>query len=296
MATKPATQSSKEFQLKLIPPPPGKRLTPAETDQWLFQRARSALEQAAASLADIGQVDLSFPDGPWYRDALRYDTAPLSADGILRKKLWTSLAIEATDERTKLKCKQHSFIPELIFDKPKRSICYPDLGQAGKYKHCDGKFKVEQDLHVDNTKTCVSGSLFLKGRQTDVQSLDFFSRYFPALADLLPEETRLYPVCHWRETVFDNIGFSIKKKITLESVMLVNRWDHASGQLVESELAFKVVNELDNPWDSKQLQLASRCYQALFDTKVFRPTPPIFFYFDPVASVEIDELCPKAPR
>ena len=34
-----------------------------------------------------------------------------------------------------------------------------------------------------------------------------------------------------------------------------------------------------------QLQLASRCYQAIFDTGVFRPAPPIFFYFDPVASV-----------
>ena len=293
MAKKPATQSSKEFQLKLIPPAQLDTMSQAAVDQWLYTQVKFALHQAALTLADLGKVEMSFPEAPWYRDARRFDTAPKAADGILRRKLWLSLAIEATDEKTKLKCKQHSFIPELIYDKPKKSVCYPDLSEAGKYDDCNGKFKVEQDLHVDNTKTCVSGSLFLPGKQTDVQTLAFFSRYFPALGELLPEETRLYTISHWNETVFDDIQFAIKKQITLDSVMLVNRWDAATGKFLEAELAFKVETELGEAWDCNQLQLASRCYQAIFDTGVFRPAPPIFFYFDPVASVEICDLCPS---
>lgn len=282
-------QKSKEFQLKLKPVPgAGGGSDPASVDAALFDVVKSVLVPCAEAVADQGKPRLDFPKHGWSRNALRFDTAPVSANGLFRQH-WLSLAIEATDSRTKLKCKHHSFIPTLIVGKPGNSICYPDPGKAARYKHCGAKLKVEQDIHFNNTKTCVSGSLFLKGRQEAVQDLGFFSRYFPGLVRLAPRGTPLFPVVHWRETVFDSI--SVDWGATkLDCVMLVNRWNPQTNELLESELAFKVRKATGKSWDREQLHLASRFYAALHNTGVFKPDPPIFYYLDPVASVDVERV------
>ncbi len=279
-------ENSKEFQLKVLPVPgSGGSSDPGDVDRALFERVKTALRQAATAMTEWDAPALSFPAEPWVRNALRFDSAPPAEEGFFRRQ-GLSLAIEATDERTKLKCKRHGFIPALIFDKAKDSVCYPRPGPAGRYKHCDPKLKVEQDIHFNNTKTCVSGSLFLEGRQEAVSNLGYFSAYFKGLEKLAPANTPLVQVSHWRETVFDDIELAWGDTI-LESLMLVNRWSPETNALVESELAFKVVKEAGKKWDMDLMQRASLFYAALGDTGAFRADPPIFYYRDPVASVDV---------
>ncbi len=276
-------QESKEFQLKVKLDVDRERHSPEVVDARSYEIVQKALSKSVVSMSDVGQPRFLFPKKPKFREAIRYDTAPRSENGILRKQ-WLSLAIEVTDKRTKLKCKHHSLMPELILETPKKSICYPSLVKSDK--HTKPLLKIEQDLHFNNTKTCASGSLYLPGRRTDVSTLGFFSEYFPGLDSLLPANTPLHAVQHWRETVYDDIEVGWGD-IVFGSVMLVNRWDVRTNTLVESELAYKVRKPMGSPWNYQELRLASRLYGALHETGLFRLDPPIFYYLDPVSSIDI---------
>lgn len=281
--TKAFLQESKEFQMKLVWPRPGRKakLSPGVTDQQIFQHVSETLSSTIRQLAGTKKTELVFNDNLWHREGIRYDTA----DRILKQNNLT-LAIEATDSRTKLKCKQHNFVPELLFDKPKNSVCFPDIKASSGYKKHDTKLKLEEDMHFSNNKYCASGSLFLKGRQTDVKRLEYFSRFFPALNDLLPASSALQALSHWKEAVFDDMLTSWGKT-AFSSWMLVNRWDWETNDLLESELSFKVDKALDADWDHEQLHQASRLYLALEKTGAFMKLPPIFFFDNPVSSVDV---------
>lgn len=275
-------QDSKEFQMKLRWPADGVApgATPEAVDQQLLAIACAAIRTAVAQVAADKKSACRFNDVPWLREGIRYDTA-----GRDLKRLYLTLAIEATDTATKLKCKQHQFVPELLFDAKGDSPCWPDAASVGG-KLGQTQFKLEQDLHFDNLKYCTSGSLYRKGRRTDVTDLGFFSRHFPRLAKLLPATSPLVPLTHWRETVFDDFSVCIGRR-RINTWMLVTRRDWDSGQLLESELSFKVIKERGDDWDLKELQLGSALYLALQKTGVFQPLPPIFLYDNPVSSVDI---------
>lgn len=276
MAKKPELQESKEFQLKVIWPT--QTGTPGVTDKEIFDLVTKTIASCVLNLAGKGKSEMVFNNNQWQREGIRFDTA-----GKELKKHDLTLAIEATDQRTKLKSKQHNFVSELLFDKPKKSVCYPDINASGEYKKHDTKLKREQDLHFSNLKYCASGSLFLKGRHTTVKNLAFFADYFPGLSKLLPAKTALQEISHWDEFVFDDMRTAWDDTV-FDSWMLVNRWQHKDKQLLESELSFKVEKSMADDWDYTQLAQASALYLELQKSGVFQPVPPIFFFNDPVSS------------
>lgn len=276
-------EESKEFQLKLDI---GRMDLgdQRQTDARLYAMACEALATSVTALAGNAKRHLHFTEAPIVREAIRYDTSPKSSDGLFRKR-WLSLAIEATKKQTKLKCKHHSFVPELLFANAGDSVCYPSDPPLG---HTKPRFKIEQDIHFNNTKTCASGSVHIPGRRTDVEDVSFFSRHFGKLESLCAPDTRLHAVSHWQETVFEGLGVGWGK-VRFANMMLVNRWDFETNTLLESELAFKIRKPLGAEWNYEQLGLSSKLYAALHATGNFRQDPPIFYYFDPVSSVEIQK-------
>lgn len=283
MSAKVYRQESKEFQMKVVWPPPGKgaELKPGVTDRQLFAHVTDTISEVVARLADGKRQQLELTDTLRRREGLRYDTA-----GRDLKRNNLTLAIEATDEKTKVKCKQHHFIAELLFAGPTDALCLPDGKAVENFKQHGAKLKREADLHFSNIKFCASGSLFAKGRATQVATLDSFSRYFPRLDTLLPSATPLTPLSHWDEAVFDEmiVGWG---KARFSDWMLVNRWDWGTTTLLESELSFKLVKPLADEWDYRVLRQASRLYLELQKSGIFMPAPPIFFYDNPVSSTDI---------
>jgi hypothetical protein len=284
MSAKVFRQVSKEFQMKVVWPPAGQQadLAPGITDQQIFQHVTKTISEVVTRLAKGDKQELVFQNKPWRREGIRFD----SADRELKRHNLT-LAIEATDEKTKLKCKQHHFIPELLFAKPKDSVCLPNAKAARSYKEHSAKFKLEEDLHYSNIKYCASGSLFVKGRSQQVSTIDYFSRYFPSLDRLLPASTPLEPLSHWDEAVYDEM-ITRWGKYEFSDWMLVNRWAYGSNTLLESELSFKVDIAMNDDWDHKRLYHASQLYLELQRTGIFRAAPPIFFYDNPVSSTDIE--------
>jgi hypothetical protein len=285
MTEKVSLQESKEYQLKIniettLPKPDR---VPGKGDEMLCHAVAKAIRQAVECLAHGGESEVDIHDNGWHRDAIRYDTA----DGRLKANDLT-LGIEATDERTKLKCKQHSFIPELLFEEPTHAIVYPDIEASGVYKKHDTKLKREQDIHFDNIKYCASGSLFVKGRQADIKDSSFFTHYYPRLDKVLPVTVPLKAVSHWDEMVYDDMR-TRWKHADIDTWMLVDRWDAKTKELLESELSFKVVKGLDDPWDYGLLRAASTLYHALEKTGLFLELPPIFTFFNPVSSIDVVE-------
>lgn len=63
-----------------------------------------------------------------------------------------------------------------------------------------------------------------------------------------------------------------------------------SATLLESELSFKVEKSMKGDWEYRELNYANQLYFELQKTSVFLPAPPIFFYQDPVPSVNIKVL------
>lgn len=281
MSDKVTLQESKEYQIKV-----DLAALPASDDDDLFRAVSAAIRQAVASVAHGHDFAVDIADNGWQRDAIRYDTA----DRTLKRHCLT-LAIEATDERTKLKCKEHNFIPELLFQDPKHAFAYPDIDASGAYKKHDSKLKREQDIHLDNLKYCASGSLFVKGRQTDVRDSSFFTHYFRRLDEVLPETVPLVAVSHWNETIYDDMRAEWKHG-DIDTWMLVNRRDAATDELLESELSFKAVKALDDPWRKANVSLeaAGALYLALRDTGLFMQFPPIFTFADPVSSIDIQPV------
>lgn len=277
-------QESKEFQMKVMWLNLDEETiaSPCVVDHKIFNLVKKAISSAVKELAEGKPTKLVFNDKVWRREGIRYDTC----DNRLKQDNNLTLAIEATDERTKLKSKQHNFIPELLFKKPDRSVCYPDIQASKGYKKHDTKFKLEEDLHFSNLKYCASGSLFIEGRSTQVETLEFFSRYFPALENLLPSSTPLKALSHWDEAVFDDM--SVEWDGTeFNDWMLVNRWEWNTNKLIESELSFKVEKEMDEDWEYDDLRKANQLYLALQKKSLFIQVPPIFFYNNPVSSVDI---------
>jgi hypothetical protein len=143
MAEKIFLQESKEFQMKVVWPPPGrhKKPVPGATDQQIFKLVETTIRDVVSRLAGGKKGKSILDDTPWRREGIRYDTA----DWDLRQNNLT-LAIEATDEKTKLKCKQHHFIPELLYKRPKHSTCYPAVKAASCCKEHGAKLKLEEDI------------------------------------------------------------------------------------------------------------------------------------------------------
>ena len=297
MGAKVIRQESKEFQLKVVWPPavkpseksgkPGKPQRGPD-DEAIFAHVCAAITQAVGQVAGRRKTRFAFNDQAWVREGIRYDTAPKGTPGILRRNNLT-LAIEAQDDLTKLKCKQHHFIPELLFARPVDSICYPDLKAARRFEQHRAKFKREQDLHFSNIKYCASGSVNVPGRALSHPRLASFSRYFPGLEDILPAETCLHPISHWDEVVFDDL-FTGWGKQTVDSWMLVNRWQYGTDQLLESELSFKVTKKMNDDWDRDALAVAGELYLALQATGIFQDLPEIFTYANPATSVAIARM------
>lgn len=282
MGDKVHLQESKEFQLRIdVDRILGKsERVPGPSDEAIFAAVGAAIREAVASLG-AKKTEVVIEDDLWWREGIRYDTEA----GLFKANRLT-LAIEATDKRTKLKCKQHDFVPELLFAKPGDSPAYPDIRASRGYKKHDTTFKREQDLHADNLKYCASGSLYVKGRQTEVRDTSFFSRYFPGLLEVAPEATPLRVLSHWNEAIFDAMT-TRWGSIEIDSWMLVDRWQAGKDVLLESELSFKVARKMDEDWDYRTLREASRLYLALQDTGLFVALPPIFTYANPVSSITI---------
>jgi hypothetical protein len=237
----------------------------------------------------------------WERVGIRFDTK----DGVLKSKKLT-LAIEGQqlpENKTKLKCKQHHFIPEMLYDAPELPNVYPNGTGVFDYTGHDATLKLEQDIHLDNIKYCATGSLYIEGDKTadfDVSKqaeatllLGFFSNYFTnlKLASLKPkDDLALVPVQWWDEVIYD-----MKIKLDSDKIdnwMLVTRWKKGASKkenkLVESELSFKF--RKGKKWDNQQLVTACNLYDALGkEDKIFKQLPPIFTFADPVSSIEIKQ-------
>ncbi len=281
-------QKSKEFQMKLVLPEAGEEpINKAKVDQELFKLVTDTITSIVKRHTAATEPLLNFDINKCiHREGIRYDTK----NNLLKQHNLT-LAIEATDKRTKLKCKEHNFIPELLFENAAESICFPDIQASKNYDKHGTKFKLEEDLHFSNLKYCASGSLFVKGCSTQVETLAFFSHYFPKLEKLLSDSTPLKILSHWDETVFDDMRVEWEGTVFYDW-MLVNRWDWGTKKLLESELSFKVENEMDKKWEYDVLGKANRLYLELKKTGIFMAAPPIFFYDKPVSSVDIC-VCPK---
>ncbi|MDD4928251.1 MAG: hypothetical protein PHP85_03110 [Gallionella sp.] len=266
-------ERSVEFQLKVDATMVGTESS--DIDAALYAKVQEVISRAVQKLAGKSRLKLEFPT-PWLREGIRYDTSP--RDGLFREHN-ISLAIEATDQLTKYKCKQHHFIPELLCKKPKSALCYP------KNKGTDVKFKLEQDIHFDNCKYCASGSLFLKGRRTHNSTVFDFSRLFPEIEQIAPADTVLSPVSHWQETVCGKM-ITAWREVTIEWNLVIRR-DFQTHALLEAELSYKIIKSMKDKWDYDLLKLGSQLYLDLRLTGIFRLSPPIFYFHDPVSGVEI---------
>lgn len=271
MAKKIFRERSIEFQLKVDAVT--NETEPTLIDAALYDKIRKVVAESAQKFAGKSRLKATFPK-PWIRTGIRYDTV----EALFRHHNM-SLAIEATDKLTKYKCKQHGFIPELLYEMPKSALCYP------RNKGTDVKLKLEQDIHFDNCKYCASGSLFLKGRRTEIASVADFSRLFPGIEQIAPADAQLYPVSHWQETVCGKMVTSWRDVVIEWN--LVNRWDDKTHALIESELSYKIIKSMKDDWDYPLLELASKLYLDLRTAGIFRQSPPIFYFHDPVAGVEI---------
>lgn len=281
MSSKIFHERSIEFQLKVDAATVTGKTKPADIDAALYAKVQKVVSRAVQKLAGKAKLKLEFPE-PWVREGIRYDTDAKTSKGLFRKHNM-SLAIEATDELTKYKCKQHHFIPELLYIKPKSALCYP------RNKGTDTKLKLEQDIHFDNCKYCASGSLFLNGRRTDIAKVKDFSQLFPGIEQIASPDTALHPVSHWQETVCGKMVTSWRD-ITIEWDLITRR-DHRTHTLVESELSYKITKAMKDDWDYALLGLASQLYLDLRVAGIFRQNPPIFYFQDPVSGVEIAEIC-----
>lgn len=276
MADKIFRQRSIEFQMKVDHGFLAKGTMRPEVDAALSRKVRRVL----SDLARRHGGEVSGFGEPWVREGIRYDTKPGRGKvGGLFRSSNISLAIEATATATKFKCKQHNFIPQLLYVKPGSALSYPiDKGS-------DVKFKLEQDIHFNNTKFCASGSMLLDGERTDIGCVRDFSQLFPAIEVIAPPDTPLHPVSHWQETVVD-----AKTRWPVGEIpwMLVNRW--IGDEFVESELSYKIVRKMKDSWNYSLLELANTLFLALQKSPVLLPDPPIFYYQDPVASVGVHKL------
>jgi hypothetical protein len=240
--------------------------------------------------------------GSWRRHGERYDILP---EVGLFKSHDISLATEKGEKDgrkgTKLKCKLHNLVPELLYERSKKSYCYPTAGRFAKTKGVEPKFKLEQDVHFNNTKYCATGYLIIPGDKHRFGKVGDFLHFFPRLKDLsgVQKDIPLLKVRDWQETVFDDLKFRIGDWDF--DGALVTRRDTHTGAWVESEFSFKIKPPKDKKskkksscldpcgiWDHRKLRKLAAIYDELYATStVFIQQPPIFYFSNPVSSVDI---------
>ncbi len=284
---------SKEFQIKL-------RKQAVPWDQAARDRVLELLESIEVEKR-FGLEVVSQGCGPKERRGERYDTLP---DIGLFRRQGISLASEKTgsgsEARTKLKCKLHSLVPELLYPKPNKAWCWPALPGEGNERGYKPKFKLEQDIHFNNTKFCATGYLTLPGHDHEFARVEDFLPYFPRLEGLdgVRPDRLLVRVKDWDEVVFDDMEFCIGK-LELKGA-LVSRYRHDSGEWDETEFAFKLKRKQNRDddcdkflrpaagWRYRDLRRLAALYKELFSiSSVFIQSPSIFYFSDPVASRDI---------
>lgn len=287
MANEIKEKFSKELQIKL-------RREVGFSDE----NCISTLKAVMRNIEARGRFDFSiekFPTESWSRHGERFDTAPNA--GLFRTN-GISLATEKVikgktgKERTKLKCKMHSLLPELLYDKREESYCYPST----EVDSIETKFKLEQDIHFNNCKHCATGYFLLAGVEYQFETARDFLEYFPTLGMLpgVDKKAPLFKVKDWEETVFDELEFNIGDwKI---KGALVTRRDMITREWVESEFSFKIklpkkqlgkCTHLDpaKGWEYEKLKELANVYNEMFGiSSIFIRTPSIFYFSDPVSS------------
>jgi len=289
MSRKVIRQLSKEFQIKVVE-------DVGRSDDACIDRVWDLLK----SISESGRQDfrlLGEKPVPWVRHGERFDT-DRTAGVLLANRI--SLATEKRrDEgggRTKLKCKLHNLVPELLYPSARRALCYPAKGPYRRRGDVKARFKLEQDVHFTNTKYCATGYLTIPGAGHRFDTLADFFPYFPNLARVagLSPDLRLERVKDWQETVWDDFRFCVGGR-NLRGA-LVTRRVTGSGSWEESELAFKVRQPKARSrwlrpgrgWDRRSLAALAALYDELYGhAEVFIQRPPIFLFANPVSSLDI---------
>ncbi|MFK5985953.1 MAG: hypothetical protein QM479_11085 [Pseudomonadota bacterium] len=268
---------SKELQIKLRPELAitNKRAqqTIIEVLTWLEANSKLKWKQSSGEL--------------WQRRGERYDTKR----GFFKANKLTLATEKSKDDknRTKLKCKAHNFMPELLYPSIKESYCFPS---AGSYQNIKLKFKQEQDIHFNNCKYCATGYMKLPGTQHKFKHIKDFFPYYPNLKNIpnIDANKKLVKVKDWQESIFDDIEMSIGDFFIKGA--LVTRRDYDTGILDESEFSFKVA-ATDEQWDYEGLLQLGEIYNLVRDYYgdiFFISQPSIFTFQNPVSSQAIKEI------
>lgn len=282
-------QISKEFQMKLVP-----RVGWKDADY--LAAAQEALTKAI--FARYGN-DAVFYGGSltWTRRGTRFDVAGM---GFKARNLTLAIEASAMLEGTKVKCKYHNFIPELLCKTMEDSVCWPTRDTLDG-KCIDPEIKLEEDIHFDNIKFCLSGSVKLPGVDHTFEKVKDFGNYFAHIEDWIPKETPLGVVSDWDEVIRNDMEIREGSLLMGLTFYLCNRWLRSDGSLDESELSFKVKMERETKdgktkkeWDYERLREANALYLELQKDPVFVPAPSIFFVDTPASSTSIKALCKDA--
>lgn len=262
-----AFKYSKEFQAKIKPE------FVSSTDHCI-----TVLTNVLEDIEDNhDEVDFKFKKSSgkeWAREGIRYDTD----SGLLKANnvtLATELSTLDGEERTKLKCKLHSFVPELLYADLQSSYCCP----TQEYQE-DTKVKVEQDIHFNSNKFCATGYLFIPGLHRSFKSVDDFRKYYKNI-DSIPgvqAAMALKVVKHWNESVFDDMEMSVSAWEMLGA--LVIRRHTVTGGLVEAEFSMKV-RMPDEGWNYDNLSELAKVYNLLYTSGLFEENPEVFHFKEP---------------
>jgi hypothetical protein len=287
-AKKVKTNLRKEFQIKL-------RRDVVTSDKACKKTLLSVLQ----SIEDQGCFDFKVKaksGKSWKRRGERYDTMP-GKTGIFRANR-LSLATEKREDKkgkfTKLKCKLHNFVPELLYRTPEQSWAWPAAGDYEKKKKVELRFKLEQDIHFNNCKYCSTGYLTIPGCKHQFKKVKDFLPYFPRLTRVpgVHKDMTLSRVKNWDEVVFEDIEMTIGDWDITGA--LVTRRDHITGEWDESEFSFKLklenydcskIMEPARGWPYRDMRALQLVYNELFNNEqVFIREPGIFYFADSVSS------------
>ncbi len=289
MAEKLKTKYSKEFQVKL-------RREVVTSDDAAIDALMGVLRGIAAS----GRYDFRVKDKKakrWPRHGERYDTLP--SVGLFKSSnisLATEKGVDGKSAKTKLKCKLHNFVPELLYKKVDKSYCVPSVGPYGDDPDVELKFKLEQDIHFDNCKYAATGYLIIPGRDHKFKKVSDFLPYYQRLTRVpgIKHDMPLVKVKDWQETVYDDLLFYIGDWEFKGA--LVTRRDTVTGDWDETEFSFKIKQpdkdcewlEPADGWDYGKLQTLAAIYNEMFRiSSVFIQSPSIFYFSNPVSSRDI---------
>ena len=285
----------KEFQIKL------REAVVSPVDEDNADLMKKALRQVEKSISDF-KLD-KFKKKSWTRQGDRYDSA-----NDFFKKHRISLATEynSVKNRTKLKCKLHNFVPELLYTQPNKSRCWP---RPDSNKVSGRRFKLEQDVHFNNCKYCCTGYMWFKGPLRFQRAGDLLE-FYPNLEELdgFDKKMQLRRVKEWDEVIFDDLKMKAGK-LELGGALVTRRY-RSNRELDESEFSFKlrskkITNNFDpmEPaacWKRKGLLVLQEVYDELFRSfaydansnpgGIFIKDPGIFYFTEPVSG-HCGKLC-----